>query len=125
MKKKNKMDLRDDIGMAPAIRDEEKNITDLPDEEKEHYGPAWWRKDQYGPAWWYRHGPRPPQYLQLHWSALHARDAQRHAPVVDLVIAEILLAAQELFHYCFGYLLHMLIYKIFFQFNIIVIKITI
>ena len=32
MKKKNKMDLRDDIGMAPAIRDEEKNITDLQDD---------------------------------------------------------------------------------------------
>lgn len=38
----------------------------------------------------HRHSPSPPQYLQLHWRALHARDAQGHAPVVDLVVRELL-----------------------------------
>ena len=37
-----------------------------------------------------RHGARASQDLQLHGRALHARDAQGHAPVVDLVVAVIL-----------------------------------
>lgn len=36
------------------------------------------------------HGPGPPQNLQLHRRALNARDTQRHAPVVDLVVAVVL-----------------------------------
>jgi len=44
--------------------------------------------DHAAPARRHRHGARPAQHLQLHRRALHARDAQRHAPVVDLVVAE-------------------------------------
>ena len=36
------------------------------------------------------HGSRPPQDLQLHRRALHARDTQRHAAVMDLVVAVVL-----------------------------------
>lgn len=38
-----------------------------------------------------RHGSRAPQDLQLDGCALDTRDAQRHAAVVDLVVAELLL----------------------------------
>ena len=36
------------------------------------------------------HGPGPPEYLQLYGGALHTGDAQRHPPVVDLVVGVIL-----------------------------------
>jgi len=44
--------------------------------------------DHAAPTGRHRHGARAPKHLQLHRRALHARDAQRHAPVVDLVVAE-------------------------------------
>jgi hypothetical protein len=37
------------------------------------------------------HGPGPAKYLQLDGGALYAGDAQRHPPVVDLVVGELLL----------------------------------
>ena len=36
------------------------------------------------------HGAGPPEDLQLNRGALHAGDPQRHPPVVDLVIGELL-----------------------------------
>ena len=36
------------------------------------------------------HRARPPEYLQLHRSALHAGDAQGHPSVVDLIVGVIL-----------------------------------
>lgn len=44
--------------------------------------------DHSAPARRHRHGAGPAQHLQLHRGALHARDAQRHATVVYLVVAE-------------------------------------
>lgn len=44
--------------------------------------------DHTTPARRHRHGTRPAQHLQLHRRALHTRDAQRHSPIVDLVVAE-------------------------------------
>ena len=37
-----------------------------------------------------RHGAGATEDLQLHGSALHARDAQRHAPIVYLVVGVVL-----------------------------------
>jgi hypothetical protein len=37
------------------------------------------------------HGPGPAEYLQLDGGALYAGDAQRHPPVMDLVVGELLL----------------------------------